>query len=261
MAVLPTMPQSFALHTRYGTTGQNTLENAHPFTISGELGVVVGIHNGIISNHAELNKTHKRNCTVDSQHIFHAIANGQTLNDLQGYGAIVYSLNGTWYIGRFNEGEMSAAITDAGIVFASTKTAVQEALSLAGITVIKWLNIRNNSVYTVTPTGIRKAYKIAATGTTRRWNDVLKADPYEFEFSHYKDDYIWADDKVATRKRTTKSPDLVCELCDADVLRGDLYELDKQFVCAECYAAITDRLPYGYIEDSLECSSYSFATR
>jgi predicted glutamine amidotransferase len=255
MAVQPIAPQSFALHTRYGTTGKNTLANAHPFTIAGTLGTVVGIHNGIISNHAELNATHKRNCAVDSQHIFHAVANGQTLNDLEGYGAIVYSLNGVWHIGRFNEGEMSAALTDAGVFFASTKTAVSEALSLAGITVIKWLNIRNNSVYVLTAAGIKKVYKVAATGTRKRWDDALKGS----SFSSFDDDLRWTDYYVPTRKRHKDSA-LTCELCLADT-RGDLYELDDQFVCAECFAAITDKLPSGYVEDAMECSSYSFATR
>jgi len=88
LTITARMPQHFALHTRYATTGARVVENSHPFTLNGPSGEVVGMHNGIISNHAELNRDNKRAMVVDSQHIFANIADGRSLNNLEGYGAI-----------------------------------------------------------------------------------------------------------------------------------------------------------------------------
>lgn len=237
------MPLSFALHTRYGTTGARTVENAHPFTVTGSQGVVVGVHNGIISNHADLNQRYNRACVVDSQHIFHHIANGIKLDDLQGYGAIVYTLNGEWYIGRFNDGEMKVAMTPVGIFYASTKEAVVQAVSYADVTVSKWLKVSNNTVYKLTADGLTKVYRVNAGATTRKWND--KQDDTEL----YGRDW-W---------KTTDRPSNFLQDCDAcGDMADDVFELDEQFVCAECYVAQTGAVPNGYIDD-VERSAYSYA--
>lgn len=241
MSVSAKMPQRFALHTRYGTTGKNTLANAHPFTVAGSKGTVTGVHNGIISNHAEMNHTHKRDCSVDSQHIFHNLANGASLDDLEGYGAIVYAIDGNWFMGRFNEGEMRIAVTDAGIFFASTREAISEALSFADIKVTRWLTVKDNTVYSLTASGIKKAYKIDAMGTRRRWNDL-------------KDDYSWAGfGKLATATPASQE----CDLCGTP--EYDLYELEGQMACVECYTACTDALPHGYLDDT-EVDAYRYNT-
>jgi asparagine synthetase B (glutamine-hydrolysing) len=255
-AVTPALPQRFALHTRYGTTGANVVANAHPFRIAGSERVVTGMHNGIISNHGDLNQRYHRACAVDSQHIFHAIADGKTLDDIEGYGAIVYETNGAWYIGRFNEGEMSVALTDCGVFFASTMDALREALSFAGVPVTRWLNVRNNSVYTITATGIKKAYKVKARGTTRRWNDRQPIDlTWARDDRWAKDEDYYADLTIRpTRSHTAKDE---CDLC-SEV--GELYDCEKQLVCAECYAAITDTLPAGYV-DEMELNAYAYASR
>jgi hypothetical protein len=163
------------------------------------------------------------------------------LDDLEGYGAIVYQLNGDWYIGRFNEGEMCVAVTDAGIFFASTRDAISEALSFADIKVTRWLNVKNDTVYSLTARGIKKAYKIDAMGTQRRWNDTL-------------DDTSW----LNYGNRATGTLDTPeCDLCGTP--ENELFPLENQLACAECYTACTDQLPHGYLDDT-ETRAYSYNT-
>jgi uncharacterized protein YeeX (DUF496 family) len=73
-------------HTRKATQGSVSVENAHPF----EVGKIIGAHNGIISNHVMLNNKYKRECVVDSQHIFHHLNEDKELNDIHGYGVITW---------------------------------------------------------------------------------------------------------------------------------------------------------------------------
>jgi len=247
MRIPERMPSSLALHTRYGTTGKNTVDNAHPFHVTGTRGVVVGVHNGIINNHADLNRRYIRNCAVDSQHIFQHIADGISLDDLEGYGAIVYTLNGDWFIGRFNDGEMSVAMTTAGILYASTKDAVMQAASYADVAITKWLKVSNNNVYKLTTAGLTKAYRIDAGRTTRKWND--KQDPFDL-----LSDRSWL-------RPSTGGDDYRLQDCDhcGDYVE-DVYELAKDFVCATCYYDATNKIPAGYV-DPMERSAYSFATK
>jgi len=149
-----TLPEhlNVAAHTRYGTTGKNTVKNAHPFTI----GNVIGMHNGMIYNHEWLNILHDRDMAVDSQHIFANINEGVPLSELKGYGTIVYAYTKapeTLYLGRFNGGEISVAqVRDGkqtlGIMWASTRHALKSALHLAGLKGT-YYNIVEQAVYKI----------------------------------------------------------------------------------------------------------------
>jgi asparagine synthetase B (glutamine-hydrolysing) len=243
------MPLAFALHTRYGTTGERSLANSHPFTVTGSAGTVVGVHNGIISNHRELNAKHARACAVDSQHIFEHIANGLPLNDLAGYGAIVYTLAGEWYIGRFNNGEMKVAVTPEGIFYASTRDAVAQAASYADLTITKWLKVANNTVYKLTTGGLVKSHRLNVAETSLRWDDDLLGRS------------SGAADDVLGRWRSHASNDAPedswCDSCYAPT--RDLYAYDGMEICAGCFFLETDQTPPGYIDD-LERSAYAYAS-
>jgi asparagine synthetase B (glutamine-hydrolysing) len=233
------MPQHFALHTRYGTTGARVVENSHPFTLDGAAGQVVGMHNGIISNHAQLNRDLKRSLVVDSQHIFANVADGRTLDELEGYGAVVYRVNGDWFIGRFNDGDMKVAMTSAGLFFASTKDALMEALSFAGLTVQKWIKVKDNTFYRLTAFGLTKAYKVDVTGTRFRWNDDLVARSYSPVSSSFT--------AAVAEQEATPAPMDNNEGCDYCNSYGvDLYLFNRDAVCADCYYEVTNEVPVGF---------------
>ena len=142
-----------AVHTRYATTGKVSPKNAHPFKV----GSVIGMHNGIVYNHHELNQLYDRKMTVDSQHIFAHIDENKPLSEIESYGAIVYTYADepeTIYLGRFNGGELSVArISDkqgvVGIMWASTRSALKGACKLAGLKAT-YYDITEGSLFRIT---------------------------------------------------------------------------------------------------------------
>jgi hypothetical protein len=118
-----------ALHTRQPTHGSVVKENSHPF----EIGKIIGIHNGIVHNHDDLNKKYNRTFAVDSMHIFAHLDQGLPLDELRAYGAVVFWKDGKLHLGRFNNGDLNLARTETAWVFASTKTALSDALRLSGL--------------------------------------------------------------------------------------------------------------------------------
>ncbi len=67
------------------------VECAHPFTfLRGDGTEIVGIHNGVIRNHVELNGRYGRKFPVDSMHIWANLAEEKTWKDLWGWGNLVW---------------------------------------------------------------------------------------------------------------------------------------------------------------------------
>ena len=125
------LPDCLVGHTRFATTGDVNTDNCHPF----RCGRVLGAHNGMVTNHDELNLTYDRDCTVDSQHIFRHLDEGYPLPEIEAYGAVCFTVDGydRVFLGRFNDGELSVAAVRGGLVWASTWTALTDALTLAGL--------------------------------------------------------------------------------------------------------------------------------
>jgi hypothetical protein len=114
-------------HTRYATVGAITEANAHPFRLAGGL---VGQHNGVVYNHAELDKKYGKE-PVDSRHLLRCIEEGRDLSEIEAYGSVQYVLPGQRdrvYLGRFNGGELSVArVPGVGTVWSSTGVALRRA--------------------------------------------------------------------------------------------------------------------------------------
>lgn len=130
------------IHTRSATTGAVTKENCHPF----KFGKTIGVHNGVVNNHEELNKKLHREFQVDSQHLFAHIEEGRDINEVEAYGAVVFAQNNeVLQLAKFHFGTLSVArvyrekpdkINDGehvGIIFASTQGAVTAAIERAGL--------------------------------------------------------------------------------------------------------------------------------
>lgn len=125
-------------HTRKGTCGKNTVENAHPF----DVGNVILAHNGILTNHYELNKKYDRNCEVDSMHLAYHMNEGRSLKDICGYGAIEWIQKdrpGRIYLCKLGGGELSIMGIGKdtkechGIVWSSNEDHAKAALNSANL--------------------------------------------------------------------------------------------------------------------------------
>src|SRR5437867_10025519 len=77
-------------HTRAATIGSVSKENAHPFAFTNDKNTVIGVHNGGLSNHDELNAKLHRSFAVDSMHIFAHLAEERDMKEINGSGTVVF---------------------------------------------------------------------------------------------------------------------------------------------------------------------------
>jgi Glutamine amidotransferase domain len=136
---LPNWEQGI-FHTRGASQGSpKKWENAHPFEFLWPDGKsVIGIHNGVISNHEELNKKYNRSFEVDSMHLWAHRAAGMSWEEMRGWGNIVwYEPNSDGVMGinfcRFNSQDLNiATLEDGEIVFCSTYLPLENAARMMG---------------------------------------------------------------------------------------------------------------------------------
>jgi hypothetical protein len=133
-----------AIHTRHGTEGKNTPENAHPYDLGDGF---IGMHNGIVDNHKALNAQYNRTCEVDSQNLLLHIKEGRDLSEVEAYGTVVFFRAGKLWLGSFNKGALAIAKTEWGIIFASTAWAIDNALHMAGLPEALHYNVTDGVLY------------------------------------------------------------------------------------------------------------------
>ena len=137
------------VHTRRASQGRVNIENAHPQRIKN----IIGIHNGTLNNHQELNRIHNRNYDVDTAHIFHHMADGLPLDDIGGTAALAWydtEAPGILFLCRINTTALEVAkLTTGEIVFASEKSTVEESASMADKDIDVFYTIKPNLVYEV----------------------------------------------------------------------------------------------------------------
>lgn len=257
------LPENFALHTRFATQGKVKESNSHPFVVSGKH-LVVGMHNGIISNHDQLNTKYKRNYRVDSQHLFGHLANDLSLDDIEGYGTIVYKKNDDWYVGSFNNGEFALSYTNFGLFFASTQGALARALHTARIDGnVEQLN--QNRIYKLVDNILRPDFDVHIAPTKYKWDDKKKGGhkkSYDVEIEEgclscggriWEGDSTYCDlclkyGDITGNKVENPDPDdwdlelvpegmeIPCEACGMHVAEGEYTAVyNHKYFCYDCF--------------------------
>lgn len=153
--------RSFLGHTRAATKGSICIDNSHPFRI----GDVLGVHNGVITNHDHLNQKYNRKFAVDSMHAFAHIDEKRDLTDLWGYGTLFWLRSSeNWaniYFAKTNGGSLTVAKLfrekdDAeeqddnhfAVVWASEQRAIERVCGLLGFTFNK-VSIEENTIHKI----------------------------------------------------------------------------------------------------------------
>ncbi len=163
-------------HTRLASEGaSDVVANAHPFKVSHPDGRgIIGIHNGQIYNHTELNQNHGRSCVVDSEHLWLHRAEGKGWKDLRGYAALAWweqtEIDGEMemYLSRINSTFLQLVkVKDGGVVWCSTREAINTAADWAGTEVTHKWELKEGEVYHLLSNG-----------------DVFSTDEFQ-TFGHY----------------------------------------------------------------------------
>jgi hypothetical protein len=160
-----------AIHTRYGTEGNNTKENAHPWDFGDGF---IGMHNGVLDNHRALNAKYQRKCEVDSQNLLLHIKEGRDLSEVQAYGAVVFWRDGVLHLGCFNNGDLAVAQTPWGVVFASRGWAISNAFRMAGAEITTFYKITDGVLYYIKDGQLWESAEELNVGKrvdTKKWNE------------------------------------------------------------------------------------------
>lgn len=159
-------------HTRFGTHGENTLDNTHPFLFSTLEGKFVGTHNGVISNHMEYGPSTP--FANDSANLFHGLATGgpdkwgALLKNVRGSFAVVFANGPNVHIAR-NIGSPCYRVYVpylGATVYASTYAILLKALTESKLAYEgKLTAVEAGSLYTYTPFCATPAIEVFETAT------------------------------------------------------------------------------------------------
>jgi hypothetical protein len=145
-----------AFHTRAGTSGPKMEQQcAHPWKMVDKY-AVIGMHNGYVSNHHELNRIYDRSFMVDSMHMVAHAASGLPYTNVQFNGVFLYFEDGAGpFVFRTAHRDLEVLqLKDGGVVWSSDWTHLRRSMSM--------LRIPYSTIYQ--PPLINQLYKLADNG-------------------------------------------------------------------------------------------------
>lgn len=221
-------------HTRYASTGEVTIQNAHPF----DVGTIIGAHNGIVGNHKELNERYQRTCAVDSEHIFLHLKENRSLAELEVWGAIQLvkpDQPESFYVGRFPSGDLAicgvgeSAESARGVVWSSDRQHLLTALRVAGIPFFEY-QVDPTELYEVSDGQLHRGKRVLKTTARRSFIDrprhpKMSSTHTQATGGLYDDWLDWGEDDGTTY-------DEECEMCAQPTER--LITVGETRMCREC---------------------------
>lgn len=237
-------------HCRATSVGKTNIQNQHPFEFRSHKGtLLVGIHNGTLSNHRELNTKHNRDFDVDTKHLFAHLAEDKPFNDIRGSAVIAFYEDGVLNLGRFNSSSLSVVRLQTGeIIFASTESAVKKAIRAGGGSIATTIPIKEDHIYTYNP--------VAKTFTCREVEGFASGYVYNYQTSRSPSFYTPGyssnssrsgalSKKSAGKTDTPSEPSLISfEPANCAVCKEAVVNYREEVVCADCLSMYEMRLEY-----------------
>lgn len=231
------------MHTRFSTMDRNDIRqnDAHPFSI----GNTIGMHNGIIYNHDELDKKHAGKYRVDSQYLLHYINQEDdiqnALDEIVGDYAVSWVKNSNSVLNLLHEGGRDLAMLywkEAKVLFfASRIEYLKSAVSKYRINSKPYeAKIDTHYVYDV--------YKFSDTSSnvTKTLVDSNRnGDQYGYGFNYGSCSYIPSSIDMVT-----------CVECKQKVDKFDVIKEDDKYTCLDC-EFITKGLDEKVLDYGMSC--------
>lgn len=216
-------------HTRGASVGIVSERNAHPFEAFSldKTKRVVGVHNGHLQNWQALKQRYQRtDLEVDSEHIFRHLAEGKPVEEIGGWGAVVwYEMEAghfaerKLYLSKFggmdNLHVMRLNVPTKPIVFCSTGADIRRAAVLAGVEIEKTYAIHQDIRYLIEP----------RDGVP----ELLIVEPMEWGKKSY-DDYRNANSGAFGYAQSN----LETHYCGVGSCNKKLLRPSKQLICDDC---------------------------
>lgn len=224
------------IHTRMASVGAVNLTNCHPFEFpTPDGGRLIGIHNGGISNYAELNRKYERKFDCDSPHIYANLAAGLPLEDLRGTAALAWIAtphSGTpiLNLARINSNNLEVCKLESGeVVFASELRPIVKAACFARAKIATTYKIKEDRHYYI---------ELDALDHTPYEGDKMEFGRYQYSGTSHACGYTGGSSKGWVGEKNFS-----CVGCNTKYALA-LHE-SPRVVCIQCLTKIKDRFDRG----------------
>lgn len=176
---VPSFCDTLIAHTRFATHGEVNISNAHPW----DFGKITAMHNGVISNYRELVFREISDYDVDSQYLLERINDERPIDDIEGYGAVLWIDNNTleMYLSRLDSGDLEAAFLrfpgGSRMLLVASHLRMGWDFKKLGVTMREMPKLSEGTVYKVTDRGqlLRQDRTLELTSVYSDWRKGYSA--------------------------------------------------------------------------------------